>query len=113
MQNAEVKMTRERYFEMCEALGTEPNESEIPVEIDDFPTEVQEVFELYKLLRDEWEAMSGTYLGKNFIGISELFNLMDIAPADRKIYLTLLHLIDSVRSEQILQLKQNTQKPQS
>ena len=30
-------MTKEQYFEMCEALGNEPAESEIPIEFDDFP----------------------------------------------------------------------------
>ena len=30
-------MTKEAYFEMCEMLGSEPLESEIPLELDDFP----------------------------------------------------------------------------
>ena len=30
-------MTRERYFKMCEQLGQEPKEEEIPLDASDFP----------------------------------------------------------------------------
>ena len=30
-------MTRERYFKMCEQLGQEPKEDEIPPDWEDFP----------------------------------------------------------------------------
>ena len=46
MQNGSVKMTKEMYFEMCEALGNDPVESEIPVELDDFPLEIQELLNM-------------------------------------------------------------------
>ena len=43
-------MTKEQYFEMCEMLGSQPVDSEIPVELDDFPVEVQQAFLVYKQL---------------------------------------------------------------
>ena len=98
-------MTREAYFEMCEALGTEPLDSEIPVEYNDFPVEIQEVMEIYKLLKDDWDTMGGNYLGKNFNGVMDIFTLMEVEAADRRTYLSLLHLIDSIRTEQIKKLK--------
>lgn len=101
MQNAGVKMTKAAYFEMCEALGTKPVESEIPVELDDFPLEIQEILEIYKFLKDEWEPMNGIYLGKNFTGILEVFDIFDIETCDRKLYLSLLYAIDAIRSDQI------------
>jgi hypothetical protein len=58
-------MDKQAYFEMCEMLGSEPLEDEIPIEIDDFPGLVQEALHLYSYLSDIWEGMSGTYMGKD------------------------------------------------
>ena len=67
-------MTKESYFEMCEMMGSEPVESEIPVEFDDFPLEVQQAFNAYRMLRDEWDTMNGNYLGKSLIGVVSSFS---------------------------------------
>lgn len=101
MQNSNVKMTKAMYYEMCEALGNEPTESEIPVELDDFPLEIQEILELYKFLKDEWETMNGVYLGKNFTGIKEVFDIFEIDIRDRKFYMSMLYIVDSIRSKEI------------
>lgn len=101
MQNASLKMTKEMYFEMCEALGNDPVESEIPVDYNDFPIEIQEIINIYKFLKDEWEPMNGIYMGKNFVGVLEIFNIFEVDNQDRQIYLSLLHTIDSIRSEEI------------
>ena len=101
MQNTTVKMTKEMYFEMCEALGTEPVESEIPVELDDFPVEVQEILQIYKLLKDDWEPMNGTYMGKHLTGIQDIFDIFEIDKTDRRLYLLILNMIDSIRSAEI------------
>jgi glycyl-tRNA synthetase alpha subunit len=105
MQNSSVKMTKDTYFEMCEALGTAPIESEIPVEFEDLPDVIQEVLQIYRLLKDDWDTVNGNYLGKTFQGILDIFNIMEVDVADRRTYLLLLHLIDSVRSEQIKKSK--------
>ena len=68
-------MTREQYFEMCEQLGEEPVEENIPVEYDDLSVDVQQALATYNLLRDEWEGFNGLYLGKSLIGISEIFEI--------------------------------------
>jgi len=101
MQNSSLGMTKEQYFEMCETLGSEPLESETPVEFDDFPDEVQMSLSIYKVLRDEWEYMNGNYLGKNLNGIFDLFDVYDLDPKDKKYYLELIHIIDSVRIAEI------------
>lgn len=102
-------MTKEAYFEMCEVLGSEPVDSEIPVEFDDFPLEVQQAFEVYRMLRDEWDAMSGTYLGKSLIGIADLLETAEIEPQEKKFITMLVRLIDNVRSNEIN--KQKAQEP--
>ena len=71
-------MTKDRYFEMCEALGSEPEESEIPIDMEDFPEEVQQAFQIYYLLKDNWDTMGGNYLGKDTSTLFNFFDLYDI-----------------------------------
>jgi hypothetical protein len=103
-------MTKESYFEMCEMLGSEPIEDEIPVEFDDFPYEVQQAFMVYRMLHDEWEGMNGIYLGKSLNGIKEVLWANEIEPEDYKIIITLVQTIDMVRQQQI-NTKQENKKP--
>ena len=110
MQNSNVNMTKDQYYEMCEALGNEPVESEVPVDLEDFPIEVQQAFAVYKMLRDEWDSMSGVYLGKTLIGITEVLEATEINPEDNKFIITLVRLIDQVRAKEINAKKAN-QKP--
>lgn len=94
-------MTKDRYFELCEMMGNQPKPSEIPVELDDFPIEVQQCFQVYQYLQDNWEAMSGTYLGKNLLGVGELFEIYQID--NPQFALEVIQLIDKFRSEQYLE----------
>ena len=98
MKNAEVSMTKEQYFEMCEMLGTEPIDSDVPIEMEDFPDEVQQSFQIYYLLRDVWEGMSGTYMGKDMSSIFDFFRLYKIDSEDQLLTLNFIRQIDSVRS---------------
>jgi hypothetical protein len=102
-------MTKESYFEMCEMMNTTPVESEIPVELDDFPLEVQQAFNVYRMLRDEWDTMNGNYLGKSLIGIKDLLEATEVEPQDQKFIIILVRLIDQVRSDEINKL--NATKP--
>ena len=105
-------MTKDTYFEMCEALGNEPLESEIPVDFEDFPLEVQQAFNAYKMLRDEWDTMSGVYLGKSLIGVKDILEATEIDISEHKLVIMLIRLIDNVRSEEINN-KKKTQEPAS
>ena len=84
MQNSNIGMTKDQYFEMCEMLGSEPKESEIPIEFEDFPIEMQQAFSAYKMLRDEWDGFNGVYLGKSLIGIGEVLTATEIDPEDQE-----------------------------
>lgn len=94
-----VKMTKEAYFEMCEALGSEPVEEEIPVELDDFPDEVQEAFNVYYKLRDDWDTMNGVYMGKSYTGLRDILDILEIPTQDRKYVLEWLSVMDNSRSK--------------
>ena len=80
-------------------LGTEPYEHEMPVEYEDLLHDVQEALNLYSRLRDDWDGTTGTYLGKNFVGITEIFNLYSVPEEDRKTLFEILGLIDNCRSK--------------
>lgn len=96
-----VGMTKEQYFEMCEQLGTEPLESEIPMEIDDFPAEVQQAITVYYKLRDEWDTMNGVYLGKSYAGLGEILDIFEVEKEDRKLFLEWITVLDNARSKAI------------
>lgn len=94
-------MTKDHYFEMCEMMGTEPVEEDIPVEISDFPDEVQTAFAVYQILQDQWDGMSGSYMGKNLVGLGEVFEICQIDKSDRKTILELIGMIDRERADLI------------
>lgn len=71
-------MTKEAYLAMCEQLGSEPIESEIPVEFSDLPYEVQQAYHLFSYLPDRIDSFSGTYLGKDMSGISDIMDILYI-----------------------------------
>lgn len=101
-------MSKQDYLDMCEQLGNEPIESEIPVEFDDFPLDVQQALNAYKFMRDEWDGMNGVYMGKSLTGITEIFQFCNIAPDDRLIVFQLIKIIDSIRQEDINSKKKSS-----
>lgn len=94
-------MTKDAYFEMCETLGSEPVEEEIPVDFEDFPVTAQQAFFIYGKLRDEWDYMGGNYIGKSFAGILDILTLLEVPVDDRKTMFELINLIDSYRAKAI------------
>lgn len=107
-------MTQSAYYEMCEALGSEPVESEIPIEYEELPGLVQEAITIYSFLSDRWEGMSGTFLGKDYTIVFELFNTFGVEIAERQLLLRFMSSIDRIRGELISQKqkeKQNQTKP--
>ena len=74
---------------MMEQLGNEPIPEEIPLEYGDFPVLVQESMQIFSILPDVWDGMSGTYMGKNY---SILPYLMD----------TIFEVLDRQQSMQII-----------
>ena len=101
-------MTKNSYFEMCEALGSEPLESEIPVEYDDFPVEVQEAIKIYNNLQDSWDYMGGNYIGKNLNGFKDILTIFEVDPQDYRAVYELIMRIDRIRSKSIQDSKPKT-----
>ena len=70
---------------MCEQLGQEPDPAKMPLEPSAFPEEVQVAFFIFGLLSDNWDGMSGTYLGKVWDKIDYYFDLYSVY--DRRVVL--------------------------
>lgn len=98
-------MTKDIYFEMCEALGTEPILEEIPVDYEDFCIDVQEALGVYHKLKDEWDTMNGNYMGKSYAGILDIFTILEVPVEDHKTLYNLIGIIDTHRSKSIADAK--------
>lgn len=103
-------MTKDAYFEMCEALGSEPVESEIPVDYSDLNLDIQEALGIYSKLKDEWDYMNGNYLGKSYSGILDIFNILEVPVEDHKTVFELIGIIDTHRSKAIASAKPKPKK---
>ena len=68
----------DKYLQLCEQLGKDPDPNELPVEMADFPFEVQEAFNIFNLLPDRWDGMNGTYLGKDWSALESLLNIFQV-----------------------------------
>ena len=101
-------MTKSMYYEMCEALGTEPAEEEIPVDYEDFHIDVQEALQIYQKLKDEWDTMNGNYMGKSYAGILDIFTILEVPVEDHKTLFNLISIIDGHRSKAISDMKPKT-----
>ena len=101
-------MTKAVYYEMCEALGTEPVDEEIPIDYEDFCLDVQEALGIYQKLRDEWDTMNGNYMGKIYGGILDIFTILEVPVEDHKTMFNLIGIIDTYRSKAIADMKPKT-----
>lgn len=86
---------------MCEMLGSEPIEEEIPTEREDLSVETQIVFDLYDKLQANWEGMSGTYMGKDLILLPTLCKVYDVEDYIVKYAWHIIPLIDNYVAEDI------------
>jgi hypothetical protein len=95
-------MSKDAYFEMCEQLGEEPLEHEIPLELSDFPELVQQCFVMYGILSDNWDSMGGNYLGKDYSIVFKLFDIYQVSdPSEKLLSLDFMQHIDNVRAKLI------------
>ncbi len=96
-------MTKETYLDMCEQLGTEPSESEIPVELDDMPMEVEVAYQVYNLLPDKIDSFNGIYYGKALEHTPSILEFLEID--SRKDIFKIILIIDSLEREEINRTK--------
>jgi hypothetical protein len=89
-------MNADQYFEMCEQMGWEPKEEEIPIDPSTLSMEAQQALLVLNALPDKWEGMSGTWMGKDYAGLEAIFNIYEIE--DRRAVFELLRAGESEMS---------------
>ena len=77
----------DKYLRICEELGQEPDPNKMPMDLAEMPYEVQLAFFVYSFLPDRWEGMSGSYLGKDWSSVGEVFQVYEIE--EQKVVFTL------------------------
>ena len=90
--NLDAKMTRDRYLEMCEQLGKEPDPERIPPDWNDFPESVQQAINIFGLLGDRVYPDIG-YVGKDYTNLPVLIEGYGVE--DQELLIEVLDFLDS------------------
>lgn len=92
-------MTKDQYLEMCEFLGNEPKEEEIPIALEDLPIEIEQAYTIYRALPAEHDPMTNKFIGKP---VEKSLNLIDLYEfSEPKEIFRLLLIIDSLEREYV------------
>lgn len=85
-------MTRERYLEMCEQMGREPKEEEIPLDYMDLPPLAIYAINTFNMLGDRLAADIG-FLGKDYTNLPYWIDIYGIE--DTELFLDLLNFLET------------------
>jgi hypothetical protein len=78
---------------MCEQMGWEPTEDDMPLDPGTFEIEAQQALILLNSLPDKWDGMSGTWMGKDYSGLSAILDIYEVE--DRRQVFELLQIAES------------------
>lgn len=91
-KNLDTGMTRNKYLDMCEQLGKEPSDREIPPDWDDFPELVRDAINTFNQLGDRVFPEIG-YVGKDYQNLKYFIDFYRVD--DVEFYLEVLSWLDS------------------
>jgi hypothetical protein len=74
-----------------------------------FPFEIQEAFQVWGYLTDQWDGMSGTYFGKHMAGIKDVMELLEVS--NQKEIFKLVKIIDGKYAKHVNKKKQQQTGP--
>jgi hypothetical protein len=63
---------------MCEQMGWEPKEEDMPIDPSTLSLEAQQALIMLNVLPDKWEGMSGSWLGKDYSGLGTILDIYDV-----------------------------------
>ena len=92
LRNLDTGMTRNKYLDMCEQLGKEPSDKEIPPDWEDFPEIVQEAINTFNQLGDRVYPEIG-FVGKDYTNLSYFLEIYDVE--NKEFFLEILSWLDS------------------
>lgn len=86
---------------MCEMMGSEPVEEEMPYDREDLTLDTQLIFTIYDKLPAKWEGFSGQYLGKDLLLLDTLFKHYKLEKYEKNYAWDVIPIIDSFVAEDI------------
>lgn len=78
---------------MCEQMGWEPDENQMPIDPSSLSLEVQQALILLNALPDIWDGMNGVWLGKDYSGLGAILDIYEVD--DRRAVFDLLQVAES------------------
>lgn len=102
-------MSKETYFEMCEALNSEPIPEEVPVSPEDLYSETILAFDCYGMLSENWSSMGG-YLGKNLADLLPIMDLNCVSNIEKEYVIDIVRFIDSIVTKDIAKRQKQASK---
>jgi hypothetical protein len=63
---------------MCEQMGWEPRDEDIPLDPSTLSIEAQQALIVLQSLPDNWEGMSGSWMGKDYSGLSTILDIYEV-----------------------------------
>lgn len=84
----------------------------MPLEVSDFPSEVQVAFFIYDFLEDVWDGSSGSYLGKRWGNVEYLFDLYEVQEPKTLLYIMKMYegIVITYRAEQAEQRRKAAER---
>lgn len=99
---------------MCELLGSEPKEEDIPISREDLSSDTQLALFIYDKLQSNWEGMSGHYLGKDLSLMPVLLEHYDFDKPLNDYIWEIIPIIDNIVANDIAEkLKQKRKSAQT
>jgi hypothetical protein len=86
-------MTQERYFKMCEQMGQEPIEDEIPPAIEDFPNIAVSALEVFSQLGNRIYSDVG-FTGKDYTNLPLYMQIYKVPKEDTELFLEILTYLE-------------------
>lgn len=86
---------------MCELLGTEPVEDQIPVGREDLNPDTQSALFIYDKLQANWEGFTGQYLGKDLSLVPYLVKFYEFDKSLEWYIWDIIPIIDSIVAKDI------------
>ena len=90
--NLDTGMTKEKYLRVCEQLGKEPTDKEMPPDMEDFPDIVQEAINTFNMLGDRVYPDIG-YVGKDYTNLPIYLDLYEVQ--EKELFLRILAWLDA------------------
>ena len=91
-KNLDTGMTADKYLNLCEQLGKDPNPDEMPPDWEDFPEIVQLAINTFNLLGDRVYPEIG-YVGKDYTNLTHILQVYGVE--DKEFFLEILSWLDS------------------